>query len=139
MNIPEYLLSPCAEKRDDRCRESYRCADSAKRNPETKRWHITMGHAGFNSETNNGDGYVSQQAAHFGIAYHLRGCEQHLPPERQGVLTADGLNPDDELIFTSPFSGKESTVSYRGPFQGKAMIWTGMTQYAVEYKYLRKA
>ena len=70
--IPEYLQSPCADKMDvDLCRESYRCACSVKRNPDNGRFYITMGHAGFNSHANNGEGYVSEQAAHFGIAYHL--------------------------------------------------------------------
>lgn len=46
------------------------------------------------------------------------------------------LRPDDEVIFLSPFTGKESKVSYRGPINGQAMIWTGMTQYAVNYKDL---
>jgi hypothetical protein len=43
------------------------------------------------------------------------------------------LNPNDEVIFLSPYTGKESKVSYRGEFNGKAMIWTGMTQFAVNY------
>jgi len=53
-------------------------------------------------------------------------------------MMPDELKPDDELIFLSPFTGKETRVSYRGPFQGKAMIWTGITQYAVDYSALRR-
>lgn len=73
--IPAYLLSPCVDRCDIFCRESYRCPHSAKRNPETGRWYITMGHAGFNSKSNNRNGYVSQQAAHYGIEYYLRGYQ----------------------------------------------------------------
>ena len=53
-------------------------------------------------------------------------------------MNPEELKPDDEVIFASPFSGKDVRASYRGPFNGKAMVWTGMTQYAVEYKYLRR-
>jgi hypothetical protein len=69
--IPEYLLSDCAGKSES-CRESYRCPHSVKRNPAPGgKWFITMGHAGFNSPTNNGGGYVSEQAAHYGIEFYL--------------------------------------------------------------------
>lgn len=72
--IPAYLTSPCADKMEvDLCRESYRCSCSAKCNPVTGRFFITMGHAGFNSEANNGEGYVSEQAAHYAIQYYLLG------------------------------------------------------------------
>jgi hypothetical protein len=54
-------------------------------------------------------------------------------------MNPEELNPNDELIFSSPYSGQDSKVSYRGPYQGKAMIWTGTTQFTVEYQYLRRA
>lgn len=56
--------------------------------------------------------------------------------EREAAMERADLNPNDMVVFLSPFTGKESTVSYRGEFNGKAMIWTGMTQYAVEYRDL---
>ena len=58
--IPEYLLSSCADRMIDLCRG---CAHQVKQNPATGRWFITMGHPGFNTVTNNRDGYVSENAA----------------------------------------------------------------------------
>jgi hypothetical protein len=56
--------------------------------------------------------------------------------EWEAAMERAELNPNDDVIFLSPFTGKESKVSYRGEFNGKAMIWTGMTQFAVEYRDL---
>lgn len=59
MTIPSYLLSPCS---GDVCRAAD-CAEAVKLNPESGRWFITMGHPGFNSRANNGDGYASRARA----------------------------------------------------------------------------
>jgi len=39
------------------------CPDTIRMNEATGRWFITIGHAGFNSPTNNRSGYVSWQKA----------------------------------------------------------------------------
>jgi hypothetical protein len=52
----------------DMCRASA-CAGVVKRNPESGRWFITLGHAGFNLPANNRSGYASQARA---LAAHER-------------------------------------------------------------------
>ena len=39
------------------------CADAVAMLPETGRWYITFGHAGFNSKANNGLGYSTKAKA----------------------------------------------------------------------------
>lgn len=70
MNNPSYLLSSTGCEKNMICRG---CAEAVKQNPETKRWFITMGHPGFNSVTNNRNGYVSEQSARYGIEYYSLG------------------------------------------------------------------
>jgi len=53
--IPTYLLSTTGCERDI-CRKAD-CPEAVKQNPATGRWFITMGHPGFNSPANNGQGY----------------------------------------------------------------------------------
>lgn len=57
---PEYLKSS-----DDcvrgKCAED--CPERFKQDPQTKRWYITMGHAGYNSPANNGEGYHTRKSA----------------------------------------------------------------------------
>lgn len=57
---PEYLISTdaCIV---GKCPED--CPDRFKQDPETKRWYITMGHAGYNSPANNFDGYHTRKSA----------------------------------------------------------------------------
>jgi hypothetical protein len=58
---PGYLLSDCVGKIDPcygRC-----CGKAVKQSPETSRWFITMGHPGYNSLTNNRDGYSTKLSA----------------------------------------------------------------------------
>lgn len=66
MAIPEYL-SGCGA---DLCERGAECPQAVKRNPETGRFYITMGHAGFNSHANNGSGYVVEKAAKRTIAIY---------------------------------------------------------------------
>lgn len=70
--IPDYLLSKtgCEKRNEDLC---YGCPEAVKRNPATGRYYITMGHPGFNSDANNGNGYVSEQSARYGIEYYSLG------------------------------------------------------------------
>lgn len=65
-SVPEYLYP--GEGHDELCRDP-KCASMVKQNPATKRYFITMCHAGFNSPANNGNGYKSQDAA---VAASLR-------------------------------------------------------------------
>lgn len=55
------LSSPCSP----RCsaRFEWRCSSAVVFSAQTKRWFITMGHASFNSRTNNGRGYATEGAA----------------------------------------------------------------------------
>jgi hypothetical protein len=39
------------------------CKEAVKQNLVTGNWFITMGHAGFNTATNNRNGYVSEKRA----------------------------------------------------------------------------
>ena len=67
------------------------------------------------------------------------GCaEQAQPPARAWGETRETVAPNDEVEFLSPYTGEVSVVSYRGEFNGKAMIWTGKTQYAVDYSAIRR-
>jgi hypothetical protein len=70
MNTPEFLTSNCLWN-VSLCR-SLNCAEAAKENPNTGRWFITMGHAGFNSKANNRDGYASEKRARLAMANCLR-------------------------------------------------------------------
>jgi len=57
---PAYLLSSdaCIV---GKCPED--CAERFKQDPQTKRWYITMGHAGYNSPANNAEGYNTRKSA----------------------------------------------------------------------------
>ena len=48
------------------------------------------------------------------------------------------FSPDDNLIMHSPYTGEDTTVSYRGDYEGKAVIWTGKTQMSVPKEWLRR-
>lgn len=67
--IPAYLTSGCIENRD-LC-QCANCRDAVKQNEDTKRFYITMGHAGFNTKTNNADGYPSERSARLVMARYL--------------------------------------------------------------------
>jgi hypothetical protein len=58
--VPEHLFSPCIGKPICYDRE---CAQMVKRNLDTGRWFITMGHCGFNSRINNCNGYETKNRA----------------------------------------------------------------------------
>ena len=70
MNTLEFLISNCLLN-NSLCR-SLKCAEAVKENPDTGRWYITMGHAGFNSKANNRDGYASDKRARLAMANYLR-------------------------------------------------------------------
>lgn len=53
----EYLKSDC--KSDGYCSS---CKEPVKQGPN-QQWFITMGHAGFNSPTNNRSGYKTKESA----------------------------------------------------------------------------
>jgi hypothetical protein len=58
ISIPTYLLSSNGcERKDELCQG---CNEAVKQSPETGRWFITMGHAGFNSRLNNLGGYTQK-------------------------------------------------------------------------------
>ncbi len=63
MGIPEYLLSEegCEKTRGGICYGD--CVAPVKRDAGSGRWYITMGHPGFNTYTNNRNGYVTQNIA----------------------------------------------------------------------------
>jgi len=64
-NNYDYLVSKCA---GTICKNSD-CQNSIQVNPANERFYITMGHAGFNSDQNNTDGYGSRSAAKLAIKY----------------------------------------------------------------------
>lgn len=68
--IPSYLYSTCLDSFDNRglCET---CPEAVKQAP-TGRFFITMGHAGFNTPSNNRDGYKSEQVARNVIARLMR-------------------------------------------------------------------
>lgn len=69
MSIPAYLLN------DAGCEHvicNGDCGKAVKINPETGRWYITMGHPGFNSNANNGDGYSAKRTAEAAIQRYVR-------------------------------------------------------------------
>jgi hypothetical protein len=45
---------------------------------------------------------------------------------------------DEKVVWTSPYMSKEQEVSYRGEYQGQAIIWTGTLQFAVPLDQIRK-
>lgn len=67
VTIPEYLDAPKnavhAEQEAARGYCDGSCGDVVRANPATGRWFITMGHAGFNTSTNNDRGYASRRSA----------------------------------------------------------------------------
>ena len=69
---------------------------------------------------------------------HVWNVKQAQPPARAWGETRATVAPNDEVEFLSPYTGEVSVVSYRGDFNGKAMVWTGMTQYAVDYSAIRR-
>jgi len=60
---PHYLLAECFGPGKDLCYDRNTCPFAVKRNHETGRYFITMGHPGFNSRANNVDGYASERIA----------------------------------------------------------------------------
>ena len=52
----DHLYSNCLVCRDTDCK------DAVKQSP-SGRWYITMGHAGFNTKANNGNGYNFKSTA----------------------------------------------------------------------------
>ena len=66
--IPTYLLSSTGcEHKVVTCMG---CPGAVKKNKATGRWFITMGHPGFNSETNNGAGYKTREAAVYAVFFY---------------------------------------------------------------------
>lgn len=61
----EVLKTTCLEVFGGSCRGT--CADST-RQERGGRWYITMGHPGFNSVTNNRQGYASKEMAAAAVA-----------------------------------------------------------------------
>lgn len=57
----DHLYSDCIYKPEGYCQDPD-CVHAVKQAP-SGRWYITMGHAGFNSTANNGNGYVSKHIA----------------------------------------------------------------------------
>lgn len=70
-NIPSYLLSTIGCERDVCSHPD--CPEGVKENPETGRFYITMGHPGFNSRANNGNGYATRAAAYATIRRFMGG------------------------------------------------------------------
>jgi hypothetical protein len=77
--IPIYLISDCIDK-FEMCRNP-KCHHAVKKNPETSRYYITMGHAGFNTSANNAMGYGTQE-----MAYRI--IQKYLVP-KQEIRVAD--------------------------------------------------
>lgn len=48
------------------------CKDAVAMLPETGKWYITFGHAGFNSKANNGLGYLTKAKAMAAMRYYLK-------------------------------------------------------------------
>lgn len=69
MTISDILFSsPCKEH--GLCRNPD-CKTAVAQFPETGKWFITFGHAGFNSPTNNGLGYQTKDAAIKAMKHYL--------------------------------------------------------------------
>ena len=64
-----HLMSGCAAKFPF-C--SGDCGDDVKKNEKTGRWYITMGHPGFNSTANNGNGYSTEAKARSELKRYAR-------------------------------------------------------------------
>jgi hypothetical protein len=45
--------------------------------------------------------------------------------------------PNDKVVWTSPHTGNQTVVSYRGEHSGKAIIWTGTMHIAVPFDELK--
>lgn len=67
--MKSYLNSDCWKKEEGYCKDPD-CKDAVKQAP-TGNWFITMGHAGFNSKANNGNGYKSKQLALRSMNFYL--------------------------------------------------------------------
>lgn len=52
--------------------------------------------------------------------------------------TQDRIKVDDDVIWTSPATGQEIKVNYRGAHNGYAIIWTGTMQLAVPMDQIRR-
>jgi len=57
----DHLYSNCI-KNINLCND-LNCPDAVKRSLNNGRWYITMGHAGFNTKANNGNGYATKNTA----------------------------------------------------------------------------
>ncbi len=75
--MPTHLKSNC----NDVCRNMC-CHQIAKQAP-TGRWYITLGHAGFNSDANNADGYTTEQQAIRACASYLNRAESQAKYDAQ--------------------------------------------------------
>lgn len=70
----EYLISNSEDCAKAGVCPKIACSHVAKQRPDTGRWYITMGHAGFNSRENNGSGYATQlEARQASTAFGLKG------------------------------------------------------------------
>lgn len=65
--LPTYLSSSCQAV----CRQE-KCPDAVKLNTASGTWYITIGHAGFNSPTNNKFGYATESSARSAMIRYLR-------------------------------------------------------------------
>lgn len=71
MTISDVLFSsPCKENMIDLCRNPS-CETAVAQYPKTGKWFITSGHAGFNSPTNNANGYRTKGLALKAMNFYL--------------------------------------------------------------------
>lgn len=116
MNVPAYLIST------DECVRLACGNDCANRFKQAAdgRWFITMGHAGYNSPANNGDGYASEKAA---AAAHnryrnraaRRGGIPAVPDDMRATVTVRARYSDETFVGKLVFGGPNYfTVSVDG-------------------------
>jgi hypothetical protein len=75
MISPETLLFPKnadGSRHSALCDKGHTCEQAVVQNPETGRWFVTFGHAGFNSRANNGSGVATRRAAVGSVLRHQR-------------------------------------------------------------------
>lgn len=70
MTIESYLIGNLGCERDVCSNPD--CREAVKERPDTRRFYITMGHPGFNSRANNGNGYDTSAAARAAIRRYYR-------------------------------------------------------------------
>jgi hypothetical protein len=72
MTISELLFSsPCEPLKNGLCRKP-NCEGAVAEFPETGRWYILFGHAGYNSPANNSNGYASKAKALSSMRRYLK-------------------------------------------------------------------